>query len=745
MNVSSLLAFGSRQAIPLPASDEIALADLRSRYATALSASSANHHVVWLGAAPTQAPWSDWAHQIVRQLDQRKANPSLVTAWTHAATTAPPDTQWLVWQEVVEELARTTPRPILQAFTPPLAGDNASSQRLDSERVVFLEAWARLLDYTLHEVQPATPVPGPANAEASAATTTTGTGDTALRDEKAKEYIAELASVLQEHGVRRTSARRLASVYLACRPVAPLDPDLVDHFLKEVVAPAPPFYLRLTKAPSSEPYPITPNDADERGRWNVRLAFLRLLATLEPACVITMCKTRSGFRELYGWQGVAGPGAKARHAFIDVCLHSQLPLEPIVPRFGGDGLAHNFWCRFRVPLLKAIHTLVEATDAAVEPPEDYTLTKALIDCFGGAKSSYVADPAAIYERIQSCESATNGQRRRALILLGDLCAGRGPVADTCWNQLEDPANGVPDLDALAAEIMLGKLGEARFAQALKREDFSADEKARLQFRRWVMSGNHEALAKLGAVRTLHLPDDIARCIYAWCATDYLPGSTAAQLPERRRDVFRIIAIEGLIRYRQTFQMDIYRPEVEPEVAPLVFISYRNASKSAGGGWETSQHLIELLKHSRYKVYQDRRIAGGADWSEDILSKLFSARVVVALHSAGYDQSPWCRLERRIASLKQDQGAQIGIYIPVHLDTYQPTHHPSDPPGERARFTQVHAHTDAHGRFVEPAKVGEAIADAIQLRSGKGKALYDADQHLEESLIATPAARIAEPD
>lgn len=741
MNVASELPFGYRPPIDHAASGESALADLRSRYAEALSTDSKNRLVVWLGAAPIQAPWSDWAHQIMRQLDQWKVHSSLIAAWTHATTTAGPDTRWLVWQEVVDALARTAPRPLLQAFIPPLTGDDASQVRLANDRAAFLEAWARLLDYTCYDRHPATADSTVGNATAS---TAANSDDKALCDDKAKKYIAELASVLQEHGVGRASAWRLATAYLACVPVVPLAPDLVDDFLSDLVAPTRPFYLRLAKAPVSDTYPITPNDADERGRWNVRLAFLLLLATLDDESVVTMCKAPSGFRELYGWQGVAGAEAKTRHAFIDACLHSQFPLEPIVPRFSSDGAAHNFWCRFRAPLLTSIDRLVKPTDPKLDQPEDYTLTKALIDCFGGAKSSYAADPTAIHGRIQSCDSAKKGQRRRALLLLGDLCAGRGPVAKVCWNQLEDPGNGVPDLEALAAEIMLGKLSEARLTEALERKDLSADDKARLQFRYWVMTGNHEELAKLGAVRTLHLPEDIARCIYAWCATDYLPGSTAAQLPERRHDVFRIIAIESLIRYRQTFQMDIYRPEVEPEVAPLVFISYRNASKADGGGREASQHLTDLLTHSRYKVYQDRRIAGGADWSEDILSQLFSAKVVVALHSTGYDQSAWCRLERQIACLKQDQGEQIGIYVPIHLDAYQPKH-PSDTPDKRARFTHVQANTDVHGRFLEPAKLAEAIADAIQRRSGKnGKARHDAGPHPEESSIATPESRAAEP-
>lgn len=745
MTISTLISLGDRHT-PRASSpsaelqDAQALAELRSQYATALQGASADEYVVWLGATPTQVHWPDWAHQVVRQIHQRGTHPDVVTAWTQAATAAGPDTQWLVWQEVVEVLARSNSRPALRAFAPSSAGRDCSLD-VQQESALFLAAWERLLVCTRHVASPRTFAQPSPDLEASA-TARSGLAPDPMNEATSETYVAKLASVLQDHDVRRKDARELAAQYLACRPATPLDPDLVDHFLDQVVAPAPPFYLRMKKT-SSAPYPVTPNDADERARWSLRLAFLRLLATLEPTCVIQMCKSASGSRDLYAWQGVAGAEAPPRHAFIEACLHSQLPHDPIVPRFAAEGLAHNFWCLFREPLLRAIHTLVMGADESVEPEEDLTLTKALIDCFGGANSSYSVGHAEILNRIQNCASATAGQKRRALLLLGDLSAGRGGVAQACWKELASPAQAVPDVDGLAAEMMRGTLDEVRFNEAMKRLDFSAEEKACLQFRRWVLAGNHEELAKLGAERSMHLPNDLARCIYAWCATDYLPGSTAAELPARRHDVFRIIAIETLIRYRQTFQMDIFRPEVEPEVAPLVFISYRNAPKSSGGGSETSLQLIKLLRGARYRVYQDRRVPGGADWSEDILSKLFSARVVVALHSSAYDDSAWCRLERRIARLKQEQGPQTGLYVPLYLDDYQPKQDPNDPLHERARFSPVYARTDSQGLLRDPARICEAINDAIQLRSGKGKALHDADRRLEDSLVATSVLPVAE--
>src|SRR3569623_770091 len=334
---SSLLPFSSRQT-PCAGSpsdecfDATAFADLRCRYTSVLKANLAEHCVVWLGASPTQAPWSDWAHQIVLQVGRRRADPDLVKAWIHAATTALPDARWLVWQEIVEVLAQTSSPPVLQAFLPPLLGLSAARRRIERERVVFLGAWARLLDYTLHEVQPARPASTPSISVAVAPDTSEVDG-VVKRNEKANVYIAELASVLQEHNVRRDNARRLATAYLACGPATPLDPDLEEHILNQAVAPAPPFYLRQQPIANECGYPVTPSDADERGRWSLRLAFLRLFATLAPTSVIKMCKSKSGFRDLYAWQGIAGAESVERHPFIESCLHSQMPHEPVEPRF----------------------------------------------------------------------------------------------------------------------------------------------------------------------------------------------------------------------------------------------------------------------------------------------------------------------------------------------------------------------------------------------------------------------------
>lgn len=104
----------------------------------------------------------------------------------------------------------------------------------------------------------------------------------------------------------------------------------------------------------------------------------------------------------------------------------------------------------------------------------------------------------------------------------------------------------------------------------------------------------------------------------------------------------------------------------------IFVSYAGADRAV------AERLVASLGRGPWKVFFDRRIGPGTEWSEELLRELRDARCVLVLWSAASRGSFWVRAEAAEA-LTRD------TYFPVSLDDASPL-----PPFDRVQALPIAA-------------------------------------------------------
>ncbi|MGE0434011.1 MAG: TIR domain-containing protein [Planctomycetota bacterium] len=94
-------------------------------------------------------------------------------------------------------------------------------------------------------------------------------------------------------------------------------------------------------------------------------------------------------------------------------------------------------------------------------------------------------------------------------------------------------------------------------------------------------------------------------------------------------------------------------------APLVFVSYAHADEEYKRALVT--HLAPLVRQGRIRLWHDRKIEPGHDWTNEIERELASADLVVLLLSPSYLASEWCHREAMHALARHGRSAQL---VPV---------------------------------------------------------------------------------
>lgn len=98
-----------------------------------------------------------------------------------------------------------------------------------------------------------------------------------------------------------------------------------------------------------------------------------------------------------------------------------------------------------------------------------------------------------------------------------------------------------------------------------------------------------------------------------------------------------------------------------ESKPRIFISYSHVDKK----WLTwlTLHLAQLKRDYDLDIWDDRRIAGGSTWKEDIRNAISSADIAIALLSPNYIASEFITHEE-IPQMFQEYSERSLRIIPI---------------------------------------------------------------------------------
>jgi TIR domain len=686
---------------------------LEEAYGRLIESSRAVLMPVWLGATPYAAHWCDWAHQVIQGAERRFRMKEVGDAWTRAASTMPPESQWLLWLEVLSRIFERGPKTRLVAFVPEI--DLAGGERLQMSnlRANFISSWTRLMPATLV-------LPGDATGEhwlRSAGYRDVSSVGAAVVAPSGEDFAEAMAELLQSYSVDSMTARRFA---VAC----------VESDDGSTTWDLVPFRSLLTTldAPAATVGGSATDVLCRRRRTALRLAFMAALHRVKPTLAQQIMSV-DGYRFFYGWQEAPLWGKDAGHRLVHALHRPATPLEPILPRFQQEYDAFLFVNDHREEIATAVGLAAPGAAAPV-PVRPESLNKMLVGLFTSDIGDFHGNLSDIFDRIESLptDEASLTERRNALLVLADLASRQDDLSQRCWKTIVSKTQDSNHIEVLAARIMLQNIKSDELEARLKCLTFREAE--RLSLRYLARNGQVDALRREAAKPASgNLPNDMMRCIFAWCLTSYIKDGSLdrATVARRIEDSFMTIAMETLVRFRRSLKIDEFRPAVSAHAPERVFISYKSGHKASEGATRAAKQIGDALSEEGYDVFMDPKLAGGEEWSQKILAELFSTRIVIGVQSPGYAKSDWCRVERRISRLRQHHHDDRARFIPLLLDGTQEIEDPSEPLGEILLTNPLRTETTQDGAVMDLAALLPSIVHAIELQVGQGKSRRDAQQ------------------
>src|SRR2546421_12016395 len=105
------------------------------------------------------------------------------------------------------------------------------------------------------------------------------------------------------------------------------------------------------------------------------------------------------------------------------------------------------------------------------------------------------------------------------------------------------------------------------------------------------------------------------------------------------------------------------PLAKPETSIRVFISYAHTDKELRK--ELEEHLSALKYSRKITIWQDQEIPAGANWEDQITTRLNEANLVLLLVSASFIASKYCWNKEVQVALERHKAGNARV-IPVIL-------------------------------------------------------------------------------